>query len=163
MTALPLKEIHQLEVTESYPAAIDELEKRIAQGHDDSETVIRLGFNLWYAVAEHLRLNRDIPTDRYRTRFVEIFRAQVAFLQDDPEFCWAFGLGFSLFAHEFEGVSESDGKALLDHAAVLDPFFASSLDGEELSRRFNGRGIFESYYATTAQQPGDGKPDPAAS
>lgn len=150
--ALSLSEIHELEVTETYPGAIDELEKRIAEGYSDSETVIRLGFNLWYAVAEEYRLKLSIPGEAYRTRFVNLWRDFQGRMGDEPDFCWAFGLGASLFAHDFDGISEADGNRLLERAGQLDPFYAGELDTAGLSARFTGRGILESYYNTKAQQ-----------
>lgn len=149
--ALSLADIHKLEVAETYPNAIDQLEKRIAEGYTDSETVIRLGFNLWYAVAEESRLKLPIPSEAYRSRFVGLWQDYQSRLNDDPDFCWAFGLGVSLFAHEFDSISEAEGDELLARAAQLDPFYRGQFDSADLSVRFTGRGIFESYYNTKAQ------------
>ena len=47
---LMLDQIHELEVREDYPTAIDALEERVRADPSDREAVIRLGFNFWYAV-----------------------------------------------------------------------------------------------------------------
>lgn len=39
--------IHELEVGEEYPLALDALEERLRADPFDPEAVIRLGFNLW--------------------------------------------------------------------------------------------------------------------
>ena len=57
--------IHDLEVREDYPAAIDALETRLAIDPEDHEAVRRLGFNLWYAVIEQTRMGKDLPVQAY--------------------------------------------------------------------------------------------------
>ncbi len=144
---LPLDKIHEIEVREDYPAAIDALEARLQADPSEKETVIRLGFNLWYAAHEEARLRKGLPTERYGRRFMDLFREYRAELQDDADVCWAFGLGISLFWHEFPGADEPLGKALLARAKSLDCFYCR-MKQEEMSVRFRGRGIFASYYAT---------------
>lgn len=64
---LTLDEIHLLEVREDYPAAINALEDRVGADPSDSEAVIRLGFNLWYAVVEDMRMSlRSLHRPRLR-------------------------------------------------------------------------------------------------
>jgi hypothetical protein len=57
------QEIHALEVSEDYPAAIDALEERLREEPDDAEAVVRLAFNLWYVVAERDGLGTQLPLD----------------------------------------------------------------------------------------------------
>lgn len=145
---LPWEQIHELEVREDYPAAIDALEDRLRQPPLEKEAVIRLGFNLWYATVEQARMRKVLPTERYAGRFMELFREHRSQLEGDPDFCWAFGLGLSLFWFEFPGADDNLGEALLTRAKELDPFYARMAQ-EEMRSRFRGRGIFESYYAIT--------------
>jgi hypothetical protein len=140
------KQIHELEVLEDYPAAIDALEDRLRQPPLEGEAVVRLGFNLWYATHEEARMRKGLPTERYASRFMELFREHRSQMEGDPDFCWAFGLGLSLFWFEFPGADEGLGEALLARAKELDPFYAR-MDQEEMRARFRGRGIFASYYA----------------
>jgi hypothetical protein len=142
---LSWKRIHDLEVREDYPAAIDALEERLNAFPSDKEVVIRLGFNLWYAVAEEARLRRTLPTESYVRRFVELFRTYQPQLEDDADFCWAFGLGISLDGHLFPGLDERVGEILLGRARELDHFYVR-MQQEEMNSRFRGRGIFASYY-----------------
>jgi hypothetical protein len=67
-------------------------------------------------------------------------------MDGEPDFCWAFGLGLSVFWFEFPGASKKLGGALLERAKELDPFYAR-LDQEEMRARFRERGIFASDYA----------------
>lgn len=143
-----LEHIHGLEVREDYPAAIDALEHRLRENPTEREAVVRLGFNLWYATHEQSRMGIHLPTERYASRFMELFREYRPLVQDDADFCWAFGLGISLFWFEFPGADERLGEALLARAKELDPFYAR-MDQEEMRERFRGRGIFASYYAIT--------------
>ena len=106
---------------------------------------MRLGFNLWYAAHEDLRMCKGLPVERYAARFMELFRQYQSQMNGDPDFCWAFGLGISLFWFEFPGATEALGEALLSRAKELDPFYGR-LDQEEMQRRFFGRGIFAKYY-----------------
>ena len=141
-----LKHIHELEVREDYPAAIDMLEERLRADPSERETVVRLGFNLWYAANEEARMRQGLPVERYASRFMELLREYQSQLDSDADFCWAFGLGISLFWFEFPGADEALGEALLARAKELDPFYVR-LDQEEMHERFRGRGIFASYYA----------------
>jgi hypothetical protein len=143
---LPWDQIHELEVGEDYPAAIDALEDRLQQHPLEREAVLRLGFNLWYAIHEEARMRKGLPTERYASRFMELFREHRSQMEGDADFCWAFGLGLSLFWFEFPGADDQLGEALLARAKDLDPSYAR-MDQEEMSTRFRGRGIFASYYA----------------
>src|SRR5687767_11305210 len=106
---LSWQQIHDLEVVEDYPAAIDALEARLAQDPADAEAVRRLGFNLWYAVAEEGRLRNSIPAADYARRFMELYRLYADQLSQDADFCWAYGLGMSLFAFYLIGATEEEG------------------------------------------------------
>ena len=147
--ALSWSEIHELEVREDYPAAIDVLEERLRADPDDREAVIRLGFNLWIATTEAMRMQKSLPTELYAARFVELFRQYRSRLETNADFCWAFGLGISLDWFDFPGTDQALGNALMERARELDPFWRRiyQADGQaELAERFRGRGIFASYY-----------------
>ena len=137
--------IHDLEVREDYPAAIDALEARLATNPEDHEAVRRLGFNLWYAVIEQTRMRKVLPLEEYARRFMELYRAYADQLTDDADFCWAFGLGMSMFWYNFPGATEEEGNGLLQRARSLDPIWAHLEGGTDLSR-LKGRGIFAAYY-----------------
>lgn len=142
----PWSHIHDLEVRYEYPAAIDALEARLAAEPNDREAVVRLGFNLWYAVVEACPMGKHLPVERYAQRFMELFRDYAARFSDDADFCWAFGLGMSLFWFDFPGATEVEGHRLLNRAKELDPFWSRIHDeGADLSRLRN-RGIFAAYY-----------------
>jgi hypothetical protein len=143
---MPWNQIHELEVGEDYPAAINALEDRLQRHPVEGEAVVRLGFNLWYAAHEDARMHRGLPTERYASRFMELFREHRPQMEGDPDFCWAFGLGLSLFWYDFPGADESLGETLLTRAKELDPFYAR-MDPQEMRVRFRGRGIFARYYA----------------
>ena len=140
--------IHDLEVHEEYPAAIDALECRVAADPEDSEAVIRLGFNLWYAVVEQLRMGKPLPTAQYAKRFMDLYERYSTTLADSADFCWAFGLGMSLFHHDFPGASAEEGEKLLGRARSLDAFWARFTEpGAEVDMaRIRNRGIFTAYY-----------------
>jgi hypothetical protein len=136
-----------LEVGEEYPAAIDALEARLAIDPEDHEAVRRLGFNLWYAVVEQMRMGKELPVEDYARRFMELYRQYADQLADDADFCWAFGLGMELFWFELPGATEEEGTRLLDRARATDPFwerFGQGV-GHDTSRLRN-RGIFAAYY-----------------
>jgi hypothetical protein len=138
--------IHELEMIEAYPDAIDALEARLAVAPNDPETVTRLGFNLWFAVVEDTRMARHLPVEHYAARFMQLFHRHGERLKGNADFCWVFGLGMSLFWFYLSGVTEEQGKSLLDRARALDPFWANfQKPGADLSR-LKGRGIFERYY-----------------
>ena len=143
-------EAHELETTEQYPAAIDVLEHALQADPFDPELAIRLGFNLWYAVAEELRMGAALPVDKYAERFMALFREHESRLRDNADFCWAFGLGMSLFWYMFPGATQKLGDELLGRARKLNPFWARFSEGkvsqEELAERFRNRGIWASYY-----------------
>lgn len=144
---LSLQQIHELEVAEEYPAVIDALEERLRVDPTDVETVIRLGFNLWYAAHEHIRMGKKLPVEEYARRFMELFEQYRATLIDNADFCWVFGLGMYLFWFEFPGATEELGASLMERACKLDKFWVNpDADAEEKMRRFKGRGIFASYY-----------------
>jgi ankyrin repeat protein len=139
-----------------YPAAIDALEEKLAGDPDDAEAVIRLGFNLWFAVVENDPMMADLPVEQYAERFMDVFHRYEGKLGSNGDFCWAFGLGMSMFSHHFPGATEEMGKRLIGSARELDPFWArfgtqgiSSPSMDEQAARFNGRGIFEGYYLQT--------------
>ncbi|MEX0700893.1 MAG: hypothetical protein WD069_02245 [Planctomycetales bacterium] len=146
---LPWPVIHDLEVAEDYPAAIDALEDRLAADPYDREAVIRLGFNLWNVVVEEPRFRNRLPAERYAQRFMELFRAHAEELSSDADFCWAFGLGMSMFPYYFPGATEELGNQLLDRARSLDPFWATLDEPGKDWSRLKGRGIFAAYYAVT--------------
>src|SRR5204863_6506912 len=119
-----LNEIHNLEMREDYPAVIDALEERLKAYPNESETVLRLGFNLWYAVVANDRLKKDLPIDKYAARFTELYEATKEAFIENADYCWAFGLGISMFYYFFPNVSEEEGKALLNRAKEKDKFWA---------------------------------------
>jgi hypothetical protein len=145
-----LDEIHNLEKAEQYPEVIDSLEERLKKDPSDIETVIRLGFNLWYAAHENQRMQKQLPEGKYRKRFMELLRIYKRSLWNNPDFCWAYGLGLALFWYEFPDASEKIGKELINQACKLDPFWAAVKNQNatlaEMKKRLKGRGIFEVYY-----------------
>ncbi len=146
-----LDQIHELEVSHTYPEAIDALEARLQAIPDEAETIIRLGFNLWYVVVEADAMNLQLPIEIYAIRFVELLRQYEPVLSDNADFCWAFGLGIELFWYNFPAVTEDEGKALTARAGELDGFWASFRDStitqERIAKRLTGRGILSKYYA----------------
>lgn len=135
---------------EEYPAAIDALEERLAADPTEQETVIRLGFNLWYAVAEAERMAKRLPIERYAARFMALLRQYQGRFGQDADFCWAYGLGTSLFWFLFPGATEELGDGLLARAKEIDSFYASLLQAGNqagIAARFRGRGILAHYYA----------------
>jgi len=147
--ALSLDDIHELEIRQEYPAAIDALEELVRSDPSDAEAVIRLGFNLWYVVAEAERLQASLPTQHYASRFMELFRQHRDALADNPDFCWAFGQGMNMFWWAFPGATEQLGKSLIDTACRLDGFwsrFWTDLTEAEGAGRLRGRGILQRYY-----------------
>jgi hypothetical protein len=140
--------IHDLEVREEYPGAIEALESRVAANPEDREAVIRLGFNLWYAVVEQMRMGKPLPTKQYAKRFMDLYGCYSTNLADSADFCWAFGLGMSLFPHDFPGASAEEGDKLLGRARSLDSFWAQfSEPGAEVDMApLRNRGIFTAYY-----------------
>ncbi len=150
-----LSEIHQLEVAEEYPHAIDVLEERLQTHPHEAETIIRLGFNLWYVVVECQRMGLNLPVRQYAKRFMALLKQYESELQDNADFCWAYGLGLSLFWFDFPEAAEPDGQRLLNRAASLDPVwkhvYMGNASQEELHQRFAGRGILASYYNIVEQ------------
>jgi hypothetical protein len=146
--AFTLSEIHEREIAEDYPLVVTALEDRLGEDANDRETVIRLGFNLWYAIAENDRMGKRLPTEQYARRFMELFSRYCAELKDNPDFCWSFGQGMQMFWYWFPGATEERGKSLIIHACTLDPFYRrfAELTNEELAGRFRGRGILQVYY-----------------
>lgn len=143
-------EIHGLELREDYPAAIDALEARLRTDPSEREVVIRLGFNLWYVVVEADRMQKQLPTEKYAARFMDLFNRYRTQLEGDADFCWVFGLGMSMFWYHFPGANKELGEALLTQAKEIDPFYERMFreHGQaEIAERFRGRGIFAKYYA----------------
>ena len=160
---LSLKEIHQLEISESYPAAIEALERRLGGYPDEEETIVRLGFNYWLMAEQGERISPNLPRDEYAQRFMKLFHEYYPRFKGSADFCFSFGLGISMFWHFYPGATECLGKDLLKQAAKLDsfykPFATASMwfakfkwfrgrlpSQEELSKRFAGRGVFARYY-----------------
>jgi hypothetical protein len=138
--------ISTLELAEKFPEAIEAIEKRLAADPSEAEAVIRLGFNLWYAVAEGGRLSPSGGYEQFAPRFVTLYRTYSNRFADNADFCWFFGLGMSLFWFYFPDTTEDDGKRLLEHARSLDPMWRHLWDpGVDLSR-LRGRGILAAYY-----------------
>ena len=168
---LSLEQIHELEINERYPDAIDALEERLDKDPHDPETIIRLGFNLWYAAEEADRMGISLPEQEYYERVMELLEEYKSELHDNADFCHAFGLGISLFPYYFPGGSQELGDSLLSRAAELDDFYASFMrqaprwynlvprfvrrllgtdwverNNRRTADRFRGRGIFAAYY-----------------
>lgn len=122
---LSLDHIHELEMNERYPDAIEALEERLENDPHDAETIIRLGFNLWYAAEEADRMSVSLPQQEYYSRVIELLEEYKSELGDNADFCHAFGLGISLFPYYFPGGSQELGDSLLSRAAELDDFYAS--------------------------------------
>lgn len=163
---LSLEEIHELEVSETYPEAIDALEQRLAANPDEEETVVRLGFNLWLIAEEGCRIDPTLPSEEYAERFMQLFGDYRHKLKGSADFCFAFGLGISLFWWLFPAATERQGKALLRSAARLDPLYKRMITPTtwfakwryfsgrhptqpELARRFSGRGVLAKYYGVS--------------
>jgi hypothetical protein len=147
---MELSAIHALEVGEKYPDAIDALGERLRVHPDEAETVIRLGFNLWYAVAEDCRMGTALPVEAYAARFMALLQRYESECRDNADFCWAYGLGLSLFWYYFPMGTEEQGDRLLARAASLSPMWGArhtTTSQEELCQYCAGRGIFASYYA----------------
>ncbi len=149
--SMSLDQIHNLEFSEDYPAAIDELESRLKENPNEVETIVRLGFNLWYAVVENDCLKKNLPVQQYASRFMALFSQYHDTLKDNADFCWVFGQGIQMFWFFFPGAYEKMGQSLIDKACSLDDFYRRFWKGmthTELVERFKGRGIFERYYCT---------------
>ena len=107
-----------------YPDAVDALEARLASDPSDAESVLRQGFNLWYAVVEDMRMGLKLPIEQYATRFMALYGLYAEELSDNADFCCVFGLGISMFWHYFPDATEEQGNHLLKRARELDPFWA---------------------------------------
>jgi len=148
---MSLDNIHKLEFSEDYPAVIDELELRLKANPNEIETIVRLGFNLWYAVVENDFLKKNLPVEQYASRFMALFNQYHDDLKDNADFCWVFGQGIQMFWFFFPGADEKMGQSLIDNACRLDDFykrFWKDIPHSEVVERFKGRGIFEKYYCT---------------
>ena len=146
---LSLSEIHEFEIREDYPTAINKLEAHLEENPTGPETVIRLGFNLWYTVIENDRIGKNLPTEDYASRFMALFHTYRERFWKNADFCWAFGKGINLFWYHFPGATEELGQTLIDRASELDPFyerFWSDLPPCAVRDRFKGRGILALYY-----------------
>src|SRR5881397_3601722 len=136
--ALSLSHIHEREIAEDYPLVINALEDRLRENPNEAETVIRLGFNLWYAVVENDRMGKLLPTDQYARRFMELFSQYGETLKNNPDFCGSFGLGMQMFWYFFPGATAERGTSLIDHACILDTFYVrlkQGLTNHELAER----------------------------
>ena len=129
---LALEKIHELECKEDYPAAIDELEEYVRINPNSAEAVIRLGFNLWYAVEGADRMRKTLLREKYSARFMELFNTYRNILWNNSDFCHSFGLGLNLFYYYFVPDAkdikvlksyELLGKRLLRRARKIDPFW----------------------------------------
>ena len=140
-----------MEIEEAYPAAINALEERLRSDPSEAETVIRLGFNLWYAIIENDRMQTNLPVQTYAIRFMELFNDYRQTLTNNADFCWAFGQGMNMFWYYFPKATEELGKSLIDEACRLDDFWAKfwtdSVSDAQRTSRLKGRGILEKYYA----------------
>lgn len=163
---LTLEQIHELEIKESYPDAIEALELRLNAYPNEEETVVRLGFNYWLVAVEGERINPTLPAKEYAQRFMNLFHQYEFKFKESADFCFAFGLGISLFWYFYPGATEQLGKDLLKRAAKLDGFYNWTVSPlrwfakfkwirrrykfhpsqEELSCRFRGRGVLARYY-----------------
>jgi len=152
-------DIAEREEAEDYPAAIAALEHLLEEDPENTEAVVRLGFNYWLAIAETDRLRLQVPVKQYAKRFAELLEQYEASLGAQADFCWAFGLPLMLHYYYFgdDGTDASElnnlrsiGERLLHRAAGLDRFYPTLRDGaatqEELARRFRGRGSLARYY-----------------
>jgi hypothetical protein len=147
--SMSLDNIHELELAEDYPAAIDELELRLKENPNEVETIIRLGFNLWYAVVENECMKKNLPVKQYASRFMDLFHQHYDTLKNNADFCWAFGQGIDMFWFYFSGATKKMGQSLIDNACRLDNFyerFFKDLPPYEIVERFKGRGILDKYY-----------------
>ena len=140
--------IHELEMAKRNVEAIEALEAFLLEHPGDAEAVIRLGFNCWYVTVENEPLGLGIDEGKYASRFMQLFRRYRDALKDNADFCWAYGLGISMFWHHFPGAEESLGEDLLAEARRLDDFWRRfpHVTNEEKVRRLSGRGILEEYY-----------------
>jgi hypothetical protein len=147
--SMSLDNIHKLEYVEDYPAAINELELRLKENPNEVETIIRLGFNLWYAVVENDSMEKNLPVKQYASRFMALFYQYQDTLKNSADFCWVFGQGIQMFWFYFPGATEMLGQLLIDNACRLDNFykhFWKNLPHCLIAERFKGRSIFDKYY-----------------
>lgn len=106
-----LNQIHQLEVSESYPAAVDVLEQRLAQNPE--ETVIRLAFNYWLLAEKTSMVQSTLAAEVYAKRFMDLYKKYESQFFKSADFMFAVGLGLSLYWYMFPGATEQLGKNLL--------------------------------------------------
>lgn len=144
------EEIHTLEMREALTEAINALENRLQVDPTEIETVIRLGFDYWYILAEEFCMGIFIPYDQYASRFMQLLRQYEPALINNADFHMSFGLGLFLFPFYFPGGTESEGKRLIDRAKQLDDFWKSQQSGtvteDARHKRFRGRGILQYYF-----------------
>ena len=151
---LSLKQIHQLELKEDYPAILCALEDRLIEFPDEAETVIRLGFYLWLIASNFGRL--EIPEGLEQecgSRFINLYNEYKFKFSQNADFCWAFGLGMSIFWHCLPGASEEIGNSLLAMAKANDSFWrrllgesGEKVSEEEMKAKLQGRGVLATYY-----------------
>lgn len=151
--------IYYLEINEKYPEAINAIEDKLKETPGNAETVIRLGFNLWFAIVEDDRMKLNLPIEQYANRFMELLNEYRSKLQDNADFCFSYGLGLSSDYYRFVKNAndikelkkcEKLGKDILKRASKIDSFYKKVIKGkvskDELSEHFKGRGCFERYF-----------------
>ena len=121
--------------------AIELLEARLVAKPDELETVIHLGFTLWYEVTEG-----QLPVDDYARRFLELYRRYADTFSEKADFCHVFGLAIKLDWYFFPGTTEAEGHRLMSQAAALDPMWAQLYEADADLSRLRGRGILAAYY-----------------
>lgn len=141
--------IGSLEKTGEHNRAIKSLEEVLLQHPGDEEAVIRLGFHYWYVTVEHDLLQVDRSAEDYGRSFMQLFRQYEAALSHHADFCWAFGLGMSMFWFEFPGATKEVGDRLLAKAKELDEFWRKfpNVSLKEEIAKYGDRGIWTYYYS----------------
>ena len=100
----------------------------------------------------------NISITKYAERFVELLHIYRPKFGDNPDFCFSFGLGLSMFYYYF--VPQCDqkhldeyealGKELLNKAQQLNPLYKKLSDGKitplELQQLFSNRMCLAKYY-----------------
>ena len=144
--ALSWDQISELELAQRYPETIDALEQRLREFPQEAEAVIRLGFNLWYVVAEQGTIGGNLPFEQYAIRFMKLFNDYGEMLGDHADFCWVFGQGIQMFFFYFPGATEELGTRLIEKACQLDPMWSAFWRNPPPdTSRLRGRGIFQIY------------------
>jgi hypothetical protein len=140
--------IHEMEINERYPEAIDALESALEE-QPSCGVAARLAFNLWFVYIESFGFPQSLPFEQYRKRFVSLYRQYRDRCWNCADFCWACGLGISMFGYHFD-IAQEEGDRLLQRATELSEFWARMSQQEasedEMRRYLAGKGIFECYY-----------------